>query len=326
MIDTLGCLNLINAVARWRRRPTHPKEYAYQRNRVPSRPRRGPRAGSIARRAHAPAAVRTLWRAHVRRALDAELVGRAAGLFTRLAIEDLLARRSARQPDRGGPSRPLRDPSAIGRKSGRRSRGGRGSGHQHTMGRTAEAPDLAPDPAGRGDPARNSAAFARRPGPLAARAIPTLIGAGGELDRSRPDARLVEHLDHADPEPGRHAGHGREHVRRRARARPPSLDDVVKASEADRRRDLKPRPRRGRRGGRPDPRQGLPRNPGRPRAGGPARRLRRRADRGRRDRPLGGRVATSTIGGPRAPPGARPLRPGLPRGRGVRPRRSSCRH
>jgi Cu(I)/Ag(I) efflux system membrane protein CusA/SilA len=71
------------------------REYAYQRNREFERGLGAPVATDPDDPAYASQQVR--WREHVSR-LDGELVGRSAGTFTRLALEELVARAGATDP------------------------------------------------------------------------------------------------------------------------------------------------------------------------------------------------------------------------------------
>ncbi|HZU39016.1 MAG TPA: efflux RND transporter permease subunit, partial [Gemmataceae bacterium] len=120
---------------------------------------------------------RRLWREHVRR-LDAVLIERAAGTFTRLAIEDVLFRSVVKDPR-----------IATGLVELKRLRAGGAQtheGHHHDMGMkmTGRTPSLVFDPIAAIDPLQTELTqrFAHRL-LLWRKERADLIGQGGELDR-----------------------------------------------------------------------------------------------------------------------------------------------
>lgn len=151
------------------------REYAYLRNAEFVR-ERGPELGGTLHDGLTPNQW-TLWRDHVR-SVDAELVGRGAVLFTRLAIEDLLTRLGTTDAEIASALSRIRRHRASLPPSSRRA-----SGHHHAMGRTLESPDLPPIP--RIEPIQESLAteFASRL-VLWRRERSELVGAGSELDRA----------------------------------------------------------------------------------------------------------------------------------------------
>jgi len=150
------------------------REYAYLRNAEFLRDR-GPELASGSHDGLTGAQL-SLWRGHLK-SLDAELIERGSALFNRLAIEDLLGRIGAKDPQIS---------SALARVRGHReslaSTKRRVASH-HAMGRPAESPDLPPIPAIDSIQERLSVEFARRL-VLWRRERSELVGAGSELDRA----------------------------------------------------------------------------------------------------------------------------------------------
>jgi Cu(I)/Ag(I) efflux system membrane protein CusA/SilA len=150
------------------------REFAYLRNAEFLRER----ASDFGSHSHDGLTVRqaTLWEAHVR-GLNAELIERGAGLFTRLAVEDLAGRLAVADPEIAGAVATIRrhreaTPKVV---SGAHHRGG--------MGRTAGPPPVAPVPqleAVQDDLTRQ---FARSL-VLWKRERADLVGFGSELDRA----------------------------------------------------------------------------------------------------------------------------------------------
>ncbi len=122
---------------------------------------------------------RELWRAHVA-ALNAELVGRAADLFARLALEEFLARAGATDPAVGAIVEEIRRrrdrPPAASRPS-------EAHHHQHGMSRPSEAPPIPPLPQVEALQEQLASAFARRL-ILWRKERSDLVGSGSELDRA----------------------------------------------------------------------------------------------------------------------------------------------
>ena len=151
------------------------REYAYLRN-VGFLHERGPELGPASHDGLTPVQLK-LWRAHLKE-LDAELVGRAAWVFTRLAIEDLLTRLGASDPEVA---------SALARVRAHRDRpplpSPRSATHHHAMGRAAEVPDLPPIPGVESIQGELSRDLARHL-VLWRRERADLIGSGAELDRA----------------------------------------------------------------------------------------------------------------------------------------------
>jgi Cu(I)/Ag(I) efflux system membrane protein CusA/SilA len=149
------------------------REYAYLRNAEFLR-ERGPELGPPSHDGMTPRQL-ALWREHVR-ALDAELVARGAAVFIRLAIEDLLSRLGAVDPEMASALAKVRrhreSPPPVHRAA-----------THHAMGRQAEAPDLPPIPQVESIQEELSSRFARRL-VLWRRERSELIGAGSELDRA----------------------------------------------------------------------------------------------------------------------------------------------
>jgi copper/silver efflux system protein len=151
------------------------REYAYLRNAEFLRDR-GPELG-VASHDGLTSAQLTLWRGHVR-SLDAELVGRGAAVFNRLAIEDLLTRLGTTDSEVAASlARVLRHRESLASPSRRTA------AHHHSMGRPTEAPDLPPIPRVESIQAELSKEFARSL-VLWRRERSELVGAGSELDRS----------------------------------------------------------------------------------------------------------------------------------------------
>ena len=150
------------------------REYAYLRNAEFLRERSADLTGA----SHGELTPRQLglWRAHVR-SLDAELVGRGASVFTRLAIEDLLTRLGTPEPEVASALLQIR-----GHREGSPSPSRRVAPH-HVMSRPAEAPDLPPIPQVESIQGELSTGFARRL-VLWRRERSQLIGAGSEIDRA----------------------------------------------------------------------------------------------------------------------------------------------
>ena len=154
------------------------REYAYLRN-VEFLRERGPQLGPASHDGLTSGQL-GLWREHVK-GLDAELVGRGASLFTRLAIEELLTRVVASDSEVA---------SALARVRRHReslpSPGRRGAGHHHAMGRPSAKAlffDLPPIPRVESIQEGLSSEFARRL-VLWRRERSELVGAGSELDRA----------------------------------------------------------------------------------------------------------------------------------------------
>ena len=151
-----------------------------------------------------------IWRAHVA-ALDGELLDRAAPVFTRIVIEQLLDRATTLDPDVA---------QIHGEAEATRVRGA----WLWSPGQTRHPPRAITTMA-----ASTGDQFIIEPlpaldGPSPATVRPVQQTADSLEDRSsrtcglwwraRPggaNAGLDERLDHADPEPGGHAGHGGEH-------------------------------------------------------------------------------------------------------------------
>ena len=151
------------------------REYAYLRNAEFLR-ESGPELASSAVDGPTPRQLE-LWRGYARR-LDADLVPRAAQVFTRLAIEDLLTRLGASDPK-------VADALAqtIRHRETLPSTTSRHPAHKHAMGQTPTTPDLPPIPSIEPIQARLSAEFARGL-VLWRRERSDLVGAGSELDRA----------------------------------------------------------------------------------------------------------------------------------------------
>ena len=255
------------------------------------------------------------WRAHVA-ALDGELLDRAAPVFTRIAIEQLLERAPAVAPEVAAHMKSLKQVRAAG--------------WPWPPGRTRQLPPASTTtelPPGRSSSSSRRAdleAVHKRLSDQFSRRLllwkidrEELAGFGGELDRAvqmpgwtnvwtMPIQNRVDMLATGVNTTIGIRVLGREHGRRGSRIR------------GDRRRGQAAAGRRGR-GGRPDPGQALSRDPLRPRPRRPAGRERRRGQPGDRGGARGeaGHVRDR---GSRAAPGGGPLRAGLPRGRGVRAR------
>ncbi|WP_165230762.1 efflux RND transporter permease subunit [Aquisphaera insulae] len=152
------------------------REFAYLRNvefqresaaALGSASHGGPSAGSL-----------RLWREHVQH-LDAELIERAAEVFTRLAVEDLLLRVGSIDPGIA---------AAIERIREHRARPAtvvvpHHAGGSHAMSRPLRAPDLPPIP--QLEPIQDELATELRPGLVLWRKQPSdLVGFRGELDRA----------------------------------------------------------------------------------------------------------------------------------------------
>ena len=150
------------------------REYAYLRHSEFLRDR-APELGQASHDGLTPRQLE-LWRDHAR-AVDAELVARGASVFNRLAIEDLLTRLGAVDPE-----------VSLALAKVRRHRESlppphhRAAAH-HGMGRAAEAPDLPPIPQIESIQEEMATSFARRL-VLWRRERSELIAAGSELDRA----------------------------------------------------------------------------------------------------------------------------------------------
>ena len=151
------------------------REYAYLRNAEFLR-ERGPELGSASHDGPTPAQL-ALWRGHVK-ALDAELVGRGATVFTRLAIEDLLTRLGTTDPEVASSLALVRRHRESLPPPSRRP-----AAHHHAMGRPTETPDLPPIPRVESIQDELSRDYARRL-VLWRRERSDLVGAGSELDRA----------------------------------------------------------------------------------------------------------------------------------------------
>ena len=178
---------------------------------------------------------------------------------------------SSRAPGRGSAGRrsheePEAGPCAAGWPWPRRSHQAAPAG-QHHHGASA-GPQLVARAAAR--PRRRAQARLADAVRPAASALEDRPRRAGRLRRrarpGRADAGLDQRLDDADPEPGGHAGHGREHDRSASGCWAASWTTWCSASE-EIAAVVKRIPGRRRRRRRPDPRQGLPRDPLRPRAG-----------------------------------------------------------
>ncbi|QEH35641.1 Cation efflux system protein CusA [Aquisphaera giovannonii] len=119
-----------------------------------------------------------LWRAHVR-GLDADLVDRAAEVFTRLAVEELLSRLGSTDPDIDASLAKLREhrarpPAVVAHHH---------AGGSHAMSRPLEAPDLPTIP--QLEPIQGELSAEFRRGLVLWRKGPSdLMGFRGELDRA----------------------------------------------------------------------------------------------------------------------------------------------
>jgi len=154
------------------------REYAYQRNRELFRSS-GFDEVTWRLEGLSPDA-RHRWRTHVG-ALDAELLDRAPGLFTRLAIEEALSRTTPREPGLAAYIAELKRLRST-RAGSHHPSGGSG----HAMSRTAEMPaGLAPQPALDALHEELATQFSRGL-VLWRKQREELVGFGGELDRAVP--------------------------------------------------------------------------------------------------------------------------------------------
>ena len=150
------------------------REYAYQRY---QEFQRSPAGTPLDPDDSGFSALQERWRAHARR-VDAELIPRASGTFTRLAIEELLARADVVDPDAAEFVRKLHE-----LRSRVPGRGGSASAEHHHGGTPAAWLELEPQP--RLDAIQTNLGRAFESGlALWRRERSELLGFGGELDRA----------------------------------------------------------------------------------------------------------------------------------------------
>ncbi len=157
------------------------REYAYQRNQEVVR-ESGPSPSSIHPADPGEARLVPIWRAHVA-ALDGELLDRAAPVFTRIVIEQLLDRATTLDPEVGRYMERLKKLRARGMALVSRSNQASSTGHHHHAAATGDQFIIEPLPGLEGLHRRLSDQFSRR---LILWKIDRreLAGFGGELDRA----------------------------------------------------------------------------------------------------------------------------------------------
>jgi hypothetical protein len=230
------------------------REYAYHRNQELSR-RLAREAEEALLDPHGTldARSRSLWREHVK-ALDGDLLERAPLLYTRIVAEELLARATIEDAAVAEYLAALRASRVP--VSSTSARGGIDLGPRRPSPRlpARRGPEHRAEPDLPGSLRRDLATV--RPAAAALEGRPhRTVRVRRRAGPRRVDARLDKRLDHADPEPRRHAGHGRQHHGRRARARA-EPGGRRRHVGGDRRR-VETSPGRGGRGRRPDPGEGL---------------------------------------------------------------------